>query len=51
LTAGGVAWDGSPGDLLIVPAALHALEALENSAVLLTVAKLGYPVGSESTAG
>jgi len=51
LTAGGVAWDGSPGDLLIVPAALHALEALEDSAVLLTVAKLGYPVGSESTAG
>ncbi|MBA3338848.1 MAG: cupin domain-containing protein [Geodermatophilaceae bacterium] len=43
LTAGDVAWEGSPGDLLIVPAAVHALEALEDSAVLLTVAKRGYP--------
>lgn len=43
LTAGDVVWEGSPGDLLIVPAALHGLEALEDSAVLLTVAKLGYP--------
>lgn len=43
LSAGDVAWEGSPGDLLIVPAALHALEALEDSAVLLTVGKHGYP--------
>ncbi len=43
LSAGDVAWEGSPGDLLIVPAALHALEALEDCAVLLTAAKHGYP--------
>jgi quercetin dioxygenase-like cupin family protein len=39
LSAGDVAWEGSPGDLLIVPVARHALAALEDSAVLLTVAK------------
>jgi quercetin dioxygenase-like cupin family protein len=33
------AWDGSAGDLLIVPDAMHHLEALEDSAILLTVAK------------
>lgn len=32
-------WEGSPGDLLIVPAARHTLDALEDSAVLLTVGK------------
>jgi quercetin dioxygenase-like cupin family protein len=40
LAAGGVTWDGSPGDLLVVPDSLHSLEALESAAVLLTVAKL-----------
>lgn len=39
LTAGELGWEGSPGDLLIVPDARHALEALQDSAVLLTVAK------------
>lgn len=32
-------WDGSPGDLLIVPDARHSLEAVEASVILLTVAK------------
>ena len=39
LAAGDTEWEGSPGDLLIVPDARHSLEALEHSAVLLTVAK------------
>lgn len=37
LNAGDAAWEGSPGDLLIVPAVRHSLEALADSAVLLTV--------------
>ena len=40
MTAGTQAWDARTGDLLIVPDARHSLEALEASAVLLTVAKL-----------
>ena len=39
LTAGQVAWDGRTGDLLVVPDARHALQAIEDSAVLLTVSK------------
>ena len=37
LTSGGNTWEGSPGDLLTVPDALHSLEATKASAVLLTV--------------
>jgi quercetin dioxygenase-like cupin family protein len=43
LSSGDSSWEGSPGDLLVVPDARHALAALEDSAVLLTVAKHGYP--------
>ena len=41
LVAGIQSWAGRKGDLLIVPLAAHSLEADENSAVLLTVAKTG----------
>jgi YihY family inner membrane protein len=40
LVADAVAWEGRDGDLLIVPQAPHTLHALEDAAVLLTVAKL-----------
>ena len=40
LSTGEQSWDGRSGDLLVVPDARHSLEALETSAVLLTVAKL-----------
>lgn len=39
LTAGGDAWVGSAGEFVALPRARHALEALEDSVVLLTVAK------------
>lgn len=39
LTAGEQTWEGRDGDLLIVPNAPHSLQALQDSAVLLTVAK------------
>ncbi len=40
LGAAGNSWEGSPGDLLIVPDSRHDLEALDDAVVLLTVAKL-----------
>ncbi|OLT06055.1 LuxR family transcriptional regulator [Kocuria sp. CNJ-770] len=39
LSAGDLEWNGSPGDLLIVPQARHGLEAVEDTVVLLSVAK------------
>lgn len=41
LSAGDSTWEGTPGDLLVVPDARHALEALEDSAVLLSVGLQG----------
>ena len=41
LSAADLSWEGARGDLLIIPDNRHSLEALEDSAVLLTVAKLG----------
>ena len=39
LAAGDTSWDATAGDLLIVPDSRHSLEALDEAAVLLTVAK------------
>lgn len=39
VTAGSDSWEGRDGDLIIMPPARHSLDALEDSAVLLTVAK------------
>lgn len=38
LVAGDTKWNGSPGDLMTIPESRHALEAVEDSVVLLTVA-------------
>ena len=38
LVSGADTWDAMTGDLLILPPARHSLDALEDSAVLLTVA-------------
>lgn len=40
LSSGSASWDARTGDLLKVPDARHSLQALEDSAILLTVAKL-----------
>ena len=37
--AGDTSWNGSPGDLLVVPDARHTLEAVDEAVVLLTVVK------------
>jgi quercetin dioxygenase-like cupin family protein len=44
LVAGDVEWEGSAGDLLVVPRERHALDAIEDSAVLLTVGARRSPI-------
>jgi len=39
LTAGADAWDGKTGDYVAVPHERHALHAVEDSVVMLTVLK------------
>ena len=39
LAAGEAAWTAPPGDLIIIPDSRHSVEAVEDSVVLLTVAK------------
>lgn len=43
LHADGASWDGRTGDLLVVPEARHSVEAIEDAAAILTVAKTGSP--------
>jgi quercetin dioxygenase-like cupin family protein len=40
LAAGDASWTGRSGDLVVIPDERHSLEALADSVVLLTVAKL-----------
>ena len=40
LKAGEVSWNGSAGDLMMIPDGLHSLDAVEDSVVLLTVVKI-----------
>jgi quercetin dioxygenase-like cupin family protein len=40
LSAGADSWEGRKGDMIIIPPARHDLQAVEDSVVLLTVAKL-----------
>lgn len=41
LTSGDTGWEGRTGDLIAIPPERHSLEALQDSAVILTVAKRG----------
>jgi quercetin dioxygenase-like cupin family protein len=39
LTTGADVWDGKTGDYLAIPAERHALHAVEDSVIMLTVLK------------
>ena len=39
LRSGDVSWNGSPGDLMIIPEGRHSVDAIEDSVFLLTVVK------------
>ncbi|MEO3786162.1 cupin domain-containing protein [Actinocorallia sp. B10E7] len=41
LRSGTDSWTAGTGDLLVIPPARHSLHAIEDSAVLLTIAKTG----------
>jgi quercetin dioxygenase-like cupin family protein len=41
LAAKNDAWEGRSGDLIVIPDARHSVEAIQDSVILLTVAKLG----------
>jgi quercetin dioxygenase-like cupin family protein len=41
LDTAGASWDGSQGALLVIPPVWHGLTALQDSVVLLTVARIG----------
>lgn len=41
LLSDGDVWDGRSGDFLVIPEARHSLEAVEDTVLLLTVAKTG----------
>jgi quercetin dioxygenase-like cupin family protein len=41
LLADGDVWEGRSGDLLVIPEARHSVEAIQDSVLLLTVAKTG----------
>lgn len=43
MSANGESWSGWIGDHLIIPNAVHEVEALEDSVILLTVAKRTHP--------
>jgi quercetin dioxygenase-like cupin family protein len=43
VVAGQLSWEGRSGDIIIMPQARHHVDALEDSTIMLTVAKLPAP--------